>query len=294
MEEHVLSPIESEDHKPPSLLVERLDSSIGEMSTVMGGMMSELLRRALRGSIRDIDEQLQGQAAQKLEICITERLPGIEQAAAEAADKVARLAATEVAVEEVRVVEQRRRESEHELSQRIDSTARASEQQTAESARALTDKIELTGQKVELAIATRAHELNNRIDETARSALTKTEEKAGELARQIEEAERRAADATTRQVDALLQRSKKTAAGMKERLKALEETAAALHKQLEAHDGALRAARAENDVLAARLAELEKPRGLRALWARLFGRRQKPAPPEPDLEKTAAADNLAE
>jgi hypothetical protein len=305
VEEQVPSPIETEAPKPPSLLVDRLDSSIGEMSTVMGGMMSELLRRALRGSIREIDEQFQGQAAHKLDLCVAERLPGIEQAAAEAADKVARQAATEVAVEEVRVLEQRTRESEHALAQRIESTARASEQQTAESARALTGKIELTEQKVELAIASKAHELNNRIDETAKSAFTKTDEKAGELSRHIEEVERRANEATTRQIDALLQRSKKTVTEMKDRLKILEETAATLHKQLEAHDqarrtaeerlrDALRAARTENDLLAARVAELEKPRGLRALWAWLFGRRRKTASQEPDPAKRAAADSMSE
>jgi hypothetical protein len=285
--EHVPGPIETEAARPPSLLVDRLDSSIGEMSTVMGGMMSELLRRALRGSIRAIDEQLQGQAAHKVDLCVAERLPGIEQAAAEAADKVSRQAATEVAVEEVRVLEQRTRE------------------QTAESARTLTGKIELTEQKVELAIASKAHELHHRIDETARSAFTKTEEKAGELSRHIEDVERRANEAATRQVDALLQRAKKSAAEIKDRLKALEETAAALHRQLEAHDqarrtteeqlrDALRATRQENDLLAARVAELEKPRGLRALWAWLFGRRNKTASQDPDPAKTASADSMSD
>jgi hypothetical protein len=305
VEEHVPSSLETEAHKPPSLLVDRLDSSIGEMSTVMGGMMSELLRRALRGSIREIDEQLQGQAAHRIDLCVAERLPGIEQAAAEAADKVARQAATEVAVEEVRVLEQRTRESERVLGERIESTARASEQQTAESARVLSGKIELTAQKVELAVASTAHELNNRIEETARSAFTKTEEKAGELSRHIESVERRANEATTQQIDALLHRSKKSAAEIKDRLKALEETAAALHSQLEAHDqarrmaeeqlrDALRAARQENDLLALRVAELEKPTGLPALWAWLFGRRKKTVPQKPDPPTNVAADSMSE
>ena len=75
---------------------------------MMGAMMTELLRRTLRGSVRQIDEELQGEVAQKVDATIADRLPAIEQSAAAAADKTAREAATEVAVEEVHALEQQR------------------------------------------------------------------------------------------------------------------------------------------------------------------------------------------
>ncbi|HWY86084.1 MAG TPA: hypothetical protein VNX28_05140 [Gemmataceae bacterium] len=307
MNEHHSSLSENESTKSFDSLVERLDPSIGELSTVTGAMVTELLRRTLRGSVRQIDEELQGQVAQRVDATIAQRLPAIEQSAADAAEKTAREAATEVAVEEMHALEQRARESERDIVARIETSARAAEHQTVESARALTGKIELVEKQAELAIAGKAHELADRIEETARSAATMADEKARELARHIEEAERRATEAfqaeLTRQVEDLTQRSRKTAAGIKDRLQTLDATTAALHKQLldeagnradvdrrvketgehiqkleQARQTAAEQFRLRYEALAARVAELEKPRGLRALWAWLFSRRQaKPA-----------------
>ncbi len=109
MNEQVAPIVENSNAQPLAPLVERLDPSIGELSTMMGAMMTELLRRTLRGSVRQIDEELQGEVAQKVDATIADRLPGIEQSAAAAADKSAREAATEVAFEEVHALEQRTR-----------------------------------------------------------------------------------------------------------------------------------------------------------------------------------------
>ncbi len=329
--------VEPDSNRPLTPLVERLDPSIGELSTVMGAMMTELLRRTLRGSVKQIDEELQGQVAQKLDATIAHRLPAIEQSAAEAAEKAAREAATEVAVEEVQALEQRAKESERQIVARIEDTARGAERQTAETARELTGKIELAEKKAELTISSRANELTNRIEETAKTVSTTAEEKARELARQIEEAERRANEAAqaevARQVEDLLQRSRKTTGEMKDRLQVLETTATTLGKQLldEASDrkaaqiafradvdGRLKAvvqqlqqqeqarrageeqfrrelmealaeARGRAEALEARVAELEKPRGLRALWAWLFhrGKKQQTAE-EPEAQEVEA------
>jgi hypothetical protein len=81
-------PVETENNKVS--LVERLDPSIGELSSVMGAMMTELLRRTLRDSVRQIDDELEARAAQKLDATIANRLPAIEQSATEAATKAAR------------------------------------------------------------------------------------------------------------------------------------------------------------------------------------------------------------
>jgi hypothetical protein len=326
--EHVSPTVEAEPNKPLTPLIERLDPAIGELSTVMGAMMTELLRRTLRGSVRQIDEELQGQVAEKVDATIAHRLPAIEQSAHEVAEKAAREAATEVAVEEVQALEQRAKEAERDIVARIETTARSAERHTVETARELTGKIELVEKKAEFTITTKAHELTNRIEETAKTVTLTAEEKARELARQIEEAERRANEAAqaevARQVEELLQRSRKTTAEMKDRLQVLETTAGTLGKQLldEASDRkaeqiafradvdgrlkalvqqqeharrdllrALEEARRQNEALERRVAELEKPRGLRALWAWLTGRRKKPViaeAPEPEPEEAGA------
>ncbi len=100
----------------------------------------------------------------------------------------------------------------------------------------MTGKIELAEQKAELAIMTKANELTNHIAASARSVTNLAEEQARELARHIEEAERRANEAAqaeaTRQVDDLLQRSKKTTAGLRDRIQALEAGTADLAKNV--------------------------------------------------------------
>jgi hypothetical protein len=316
--EHFSHAVETENNKPFTTLTERLDPSIGEVSTVMGAMMTELLRRALRGSVRQIDEELQGEVDQKLDATIAQRLPAIEQSAAEAADKVARQAATEVAVEEVHALGQRAKEAEREMLSRIQTTAQAAEQQTAETARTLTDKIELVEKNAERAITSSSHQLTSRIEETAKTVTTLAEEKARALARDIEEAERRANEAAraeaTRQVEDVLHKARITAAGIKDRLQGLETMANTLHKQLDGEAGERKAelmtlrsvadklqedqsslrrllaeARQQNEALAARVTELESPRGLRALWGRLFGRRK--AEPAAIESPAAGEDN---
>jgi hypothetical protein len=354
-----LSPqVEAENSKPLAPLVERLDPAIGEMSTVMGAMMTELLRRTLRGSVRQIDDELQTQVTAKVDTTIAHRLPAIEHSACEVAEKTAREAATEVAVEEVQALEQRAKEVQRELRSQIEETARTVEHKAAETTRELTGRITIAEKKAELDITSKAHELTTRIEETAKHAVTNTQETARDLARQIEEAERRANETAqaevNRQVDDLLQRSRKMTHELKERITVLETTATTLGKQLidEAAErkaeqmtfhkaverrvkgllqqleqqehgrrsaeeqlrrqllqsledghaqvrgeltGALTEARRLNEALTARVAELEKPRGLRALWAWLFRRRKKEAeaeaPEAEDSDSPAVEEN---
>src|SRR5262245_63088783 len=80
-----------------SLLADRMDQSIGEASSVMGALLTELLRRALRGGVAKVGEQIDGFVAEKVDGTIAQRLPGVEQAASAAADRAARVAADEVA-----------------------------------------------------------------------------------------------------------------------------------------------------------------------------------------------------
>jgi hypothetical protein len=266
-------PVEAESNKLPSPLVERLDPSIGELSTVVGAMMSELLRRALRGSVRQIDDELQGHVAQKVDSTIAQRLPAIEQSAAEIAEKAARGTATEVAIEQVHALEERTKDADREIATRVEESVRTVAALAEEKARALAGDIEAA---------------ERRAKDAAQAELT-------------------------RQVEELVQRSRKTTGGIKDRLDALASAVADLSKQLADEAGerkaetlALRAdmekrlgaamnrlheqerawrsaqerlrreltqVNERNAEMESRLRELERPRGLRALWTRWFGRR---------------------
>jgi chromosome segregation ATPase len=271
--------IEREANQESVSLAERLDPAIGEATSVMGAMLTELLRRTLRGGVVKIGDELHTFVAEKVDATIADRTPAIEQAAAEVAEHTARSAATEVAHEEVSALETRTRESDDRLATRIEETDR---------------------------------QLATRIEETAASAHQRTEEAARQLAGQIEEAEKRvreSADARlNEQVQLLVQRSREGSDRLKARFTALEVSLADLgtRQQLLRDDlsrllgesearlrGEVIALTRANEALAARIVELEKPRGLRALFLRIgawlrrvFGRKAAKEPaPVPDADE---------
>jgi hypothetical protein len=324
--------IEPEQSKRAEPLVERLDPAIGEATSMMGTVLTELLRRSLRGGVLKLGEELHAFAAEKVETALADKAPALEQKMAEVAEHTARSAATEIAVEEVKQLEQRTTRGDQDLAAQIEATARGAQVGTAEAARDLT----------------------TRIDEAEKQTKDIILDTARGLAHQITEAEKRVSETArselNQQIEHLLQRSRKGVAVVEARIKTVEETAADLGKRLlEEQDGrkaehsALRTEVQEgaasvrkrleqeakdrqaaaallrqelvrsleegharqreeiagllraNQALAARVVELEKPRGLRALWARLFGRRKQPAPARQpkngaDKEEVAVAE----
>ncbi len=275
MQNHYPTQIEAENSPSAGPLVERMDPAIGEATSVMGAMLTELLRRTLRGGVMKIGNELQAYVAEQVDSTISERTPAIEQAAAEVAEHTARSAATEVAKEEVQALEQKTAQASQELSERIETTSQTVHQRIEETATTVT------------------RDLTSRIEETQRNARESTLETARQLASQIEEAEKRVADAThaeiSQQIQTLVQRSREGTDRLKAKLTALDQAIADGTRQQEAlrHEFVrmledsqkpLRAEIAQvlqtqNDLLT-RVAELEKPRGLRALFARLFRRRK--------------------
>jgi uncharacterized coiled-coil protein SlyX len=235
---------EPENHKDALGLMERLDPAIGETTAMAGAMLTELLRRTLRGGVLRIGDEMHGYVSEKLDTAIAERTPALEQLAAEVAEHAARTAATEVATEEVQALEQRTQKSDLELAGKITETARAAEHWTRESAE--------------------------------------------ELAAQIKQSEQRGQSELREQVQTLTDRSHERSERLKARFAQQDNLIAGLGKQLgnmekdlvrmiqENRSGlrdVLHKLEQEQQSLAARVAELEKPRGLRALWLRLFGRR---------------------
>ena len=113
------------------------------------------------------------------------------------------------------------------------------------------------------------------------------------LTAQIQDSEQRSQSALHEQVQTLIHRSREGSERLKSKFIAHEHQLANLTTQLEimgkdlvrtlkeSHAevrAVLQKLESEQQSLAVRLTELEKPRGLRALWLRLFGRRNaKPA-----------------
>jgi hypothetical protein len=75
----------------------------------------------------------------------------------------------------------------------------------------------------------------------------------------------------------------------REVMRSLQEGQARLLGDLTKTRDELGKAHRQNEALADRVTELEKPRGLRALWAWLFGRRKKTPAVEVEAEETEAA-----
>jgi hypothetical protein len=285
-ESYPTATVEPDSNPTSTALVDRLDPAIGETTSVVGAMLTELLRRTLRGGVMQIDGELHAFTAEKVEATIAERLPFVEQAAARAAEETAQLVATQTAQQGVRALEQKTQETRQELAARIDTVDRKAEQTTAAT----------------------AQELARQITEAEQQARAAALARAQELAAQIEETEKRVRAATqaevTQQIEQLVQRSRKGTAALESRLKAMEtagtdlaQQLATLQQQRHAEQAALReeiqslrraqekreaglreqleVMRQANESLTARVAELEKPRGFRRLTARWFGKAEK-------------------
>src|SRR5438552_2948323 len=105
-----LSPAENEQTNNSVMpLLERMDDAVGEATTVMGAVLTELLRRTLRGGVSQIGEGLTAYVSDQVDATIADRTPAIEPAAAEIADKTAGTAAAAIVVDEVRALESRGR-----------------------------------------------------------------------------------------------------------------------------------------------------------------------------------------
>jgi chromosome segregation ATPase len=304
-------------------LVERLDPALGEATTGLGALLTELIRRTLRGSVQKVDEEMQEFVAEKVDLMIADRTPVIERTAAEVAENTARAAATEVAVEEVKVLENKTTATAQELARQIEETERRAQTATTETAENLAKQIEETERRTQAATTETAQNLAKQIVEVDQRAQETTTATAQNLVKQIGETEQRVTETArttiTQQVQELIQGSKKITAQIREHLGTLDakttsleekqetvkaefqQRVAGLLARLEQEDAnrerfqesireklvkALTKVEAKyqeqlaglqqaNQNLEARLAELEKPRGIKGMFTKLFHRKPK-------------------
>ena len=259
-----------------------LDQAIGEATTVLGAMVTELMRRSLRGGVLKIGEQLETYVGECVDHSIAERRPVIEQTASAVAEQTAYTTAAKLVGEEVYALEQRTTEAGRALAGQIEEAERRTHEAGEEKARRLSAEIEEKRQQLTL-----------RIDEGDQRAIQMTHEKARELTGQIEATAKRVSETAQAEiglrVKEILDKAKEGTVRIKATIQAVADLTTELGKRLDAERQArqtehaavrdlerslteeLRELRRTNDELSARVAELERPRGLRRLWIWLVG-----------------------
>ncbi len=242
-------------------------------------LLSELVRRTLRGGVAKIEEEMHDFVEEKVSSAVESRMPEFQEAATKTAETKAR----DIARQEVVSVEELAKAEAQRLANEIAETERRSE----DKARTITKE----------AVEVVASETRSTAEKLV-SDLAETERRAEEKAREL----------VAQHVEELKQKSKSTYVQVRESLDELTSRAASLESRVVQEQHAREAAVAElmqafdvrlqqrwqamqelctqlqarNSQLELRLRELEKPRGLRALWAKMFGRK-KTTPPNAAL-----------
>lgn len=280
---HFPMQLDLDNPKASQSLVERMDAAIGEATTVMGAVLTELLRRSLRGGVLQIGEELHTYVAERVDASLAERQPALEQAATEVAELAARTAATEVVHEEVKAVDQRVHQVSQDLLGRIDQTGK----QAQEAVQQLLGQIAEAERRVSAAtreeISQQVQTLLQRSREGAaavRASLKALETAVADLAGQLqsEQGQRQHALAALRaeverhgkefheQLTAAAAAQQTALNSLRQEMLRLGEALAGKHR-----DDWARCMQANRE-LTARVAELEKPRGLHGLFGKLFGK----------------------
>jgi uncharacterized phage infection (PIP) family protein YhgE len=223
-------------------------------------MITELMRRSLRGGILKVGEELSTFVSERVDTTLTERLPEVERAAVTVAEETAQIAAAKVAAEEVHALEAKTTEVTGRLASQIDEAHKKVEEKTESARRELSGRIEEATRRAQELAEEKARGLVTQIEQVEKKAHTVVEEKAQTLVRQIEEVDRRAVETTRQTAEQLngkivetekrvcettqaeinqrltevLEKAREGAAILKSRLKAVEELAESLRGQL--HD----------------------------------------------------------
>lgn len=285
----VVQRVEQSGNSESPMLVDRMDSAIGEASTSIGMIMSELVRRSLRGGVGEIGVSIHDYARDQVNNAIDEMMPGVSLVVEELAETTSQRI-TDSAVqkfgEELKSVELRTTERTEVIAVRLkaetdaaievvtravgesrettDTTARdlkdlhqrakdswkkmqlelqaindarvALEQQLAETRQQLADAL----QRLDIGQRQLA-ETREQLD-SSRSLLSETGKRLGQSQEDLTRTQQDLAEATRGLAD-LGHRSSQKMTG-------LESASAALAKRLD---------------------ELERPKGIRALFSKLTG-----------------------
>lgn len=249
-------------------LPEQLDDAIGEASTGIGVMLSELVRRSLKGGVANIDQTLKGFAEDQVHSAVEQQMPQVAETASTVAESTsARLIHEQVtpAVDqltgEVRAFEGKLEIETERLGQQFNET-------TADTARRMAESTALTERRLSESAAEadrRLTETSEHIGSLKENARTKWKKLVTELdsfasanrdlKQQVDGLQGQLSDAASRQ----------------------QQIAQQIQSESAVQIGMLQE---QNQRLDARLAELEKPKGLKGMWQKIKGGKQKPSDSE--------------
>ncbi|MEP3481207.1 MAG: hypothetical protein ABJZ55_18350 [Fuerstiella sp.] len=256
--------------QPPGSLPEQLDDAIGEASTGIGVMLSELVRRSLKGGVANIDQTLQGFAESQVHTAVEQQMPHLTEAASTVAESTSvRLIQEQVTptvdklTGQVQAFEGKLETETERLGQRFTETA-------ADTARRLQE----SSVETERRLNETAAEADRRINETSEhlgslkeNARTKWKKLVAELD-SLSSANRN----LNEQVSSLQQQLSEAATSQQQLVQQFQSESAAQANLLQE----------QNQRLEARLVELEKPKGLKGMWQKIAGGKKK----APDSELT--------
>ena len=229
-------------------LPDRLDTAIGDASSGIGVMMSELVRRSLRTGVADIERTLTDVTAEKVDLAIEMQMPTISETAHRVAESTsARIVKTVVTESEQRSHEQLQT-AVTEFNDAIrsqEASLKANEEQTSEEIAKLNTRAQSSWKKVK-----------NHFD-VVDSAFQKAQAKIRELTAAEQETEQKLQKVTAENDQ------------LKSDLQTVSQQLATISKQSEDQAESLRLIMEQNQMLQDRLSELEKPKGLKAVWQKL-------------------------
>lgn len=288
-----------------SQLVDRMDSAIGDASTSIGMIMSELVRRSLRGGVSELGVSLHSFAREQVHEAVVEKMPQIEKTVETLAESTSSRIVDGAVLrfgEELKSVESRTTEQTEIIAARFkaDSEAalqtvhkvldesRETTERTAVDLKELQDRAKESWRKVQTELQS-ANERRVRLEEQLRETeqrLTNSQSQIAELQQLIEKAAQ-----TQKQTNQHLQETRshltETAHSLQQsqgKLTATQQELATTQQELTATQRSLKelglVSTKQSQSLEAlclslekRLAELERPRGIRALFSRFSGRK---------------------
>lgn len=250
--------ISTDQEAESSSLADRLDSSIGETSSGIGAMLSELLRRSLKAGVSDIGESLGEYAGEQVEAAVEQKMPEVAEAADEVAESTAR-----------RVINERERLLQSQIAEAADSAINRSKTHADQ----IFHRVEESVTHVQSSLDETRHFASQR-NEAAERKIDELQDKARATWRKVKQ-----------EFAVLKEAHEQSRADQKKLHAALRHTQHEMKQQSEQSAQRLAAISRQCERLAERLAVLEQPRGIKAVWAK-FGRKQKPT------EKLDSSDKL--
>lgn len=246
-----------------SSLPEQLDDAIGEASTGIGVMLSELVRRSLKGGVANIDQTLQGFAEAQVHSAVERQMPQV----AETASSVAESTSARLIQEQVTPTVDQLTGQVREFEGKLETETERLGQQFTETAADTARRLEESAVQMERRIGETAAEADRRLTETSEHLGSLKENARTKWKKLVAELESlTSANSDLRQLVSVLQNQLSESATSHQQMLQQIQSESASHVKL---------LQEQNQQLDTRLAELEKPKGLKGMWQKIAGGKKK-------------------